>query len=122
MEGKQPFVIIGFWTGKKSVNVTGKIAVGNFMNSVFFDIVLYSLILSLAFSFACMKRYLLKRKLVKFQLVYRNPFSFFSMYINSTKEDEGKIGIWFWVFIISFCAILFFGLIELIIQLSGLLL
>jgi hypothetical protein len=80
-----------------------------------FDVVIYLLILLVAFSFAAIKSYLTKRGLVKFRLVYCNPVSFFSAYINDTLKNEGKIGIWFWVFISSFCALLFAGLIDLVV-------
>ena len=89
------------------------------MNTLFFDIVFYFLILLLAFSFAVIKSYLVKRKLISFKLVYCNPYSFFSAYVNATRKNEGKIGIWFWFFILSFCSILFLGLIDLIIMLCG---
>ena len=84
------------------------------MNNYISDVVIYFLILLIAVSFAVIKSYLMKRGLVKFRLVYLNPVSFFSLYINDTLKNEGKIGFWFWVFISSFCALLFAGIIDLV--------
>jgi hypothetical protein len=65
-----------------------------------------------AFAFGAVKSYLVGRSLVKWQLSYWNPYDFLGKYINSTREESGKIGIWFWVFIYSGAATLIFGLTE----------
>lgn len=83
------------------------------MRSIF-DIVFGLLIITLAFSFACIRSYLTKRKIIEFKMAYFNPYAFLSSYINATKHEKGKIGIWFWLFIISFFCVLFLGLVELI--------
>ena len=63
-----------------------------------------------AFAFGAIRSYLVGRGLVKWQLSYWNPFDFFNKYICSTKEESGKTGIWFWVFIYSGAAALILGL------------
>jgi hypothetical protein len=69
-----------------------------------------------AFAFIAIRNYLVVRGLVKKQLVYWNPYDFFSKYINSTKEELGKTGIWFWIFIYSGAATLIFGFAEGLLQ------
>lgn len=61
----------------------------------------YIAILLCAFSFGAIKTYLLKRKLVKWQIAYSDPFDFFGKYISSTKQETGRIGIWFWIMLTS---------------------
>jgi hypothetical protein len=61
----------------------------------------YIAIVSCAFSFGAIKSYLVKKELVKWKLAYSDPFDFFGKYISSTKQETGKVGIWFWNMIIS---------------------
>jgi hypothetical protein len=78
--------------------------------------IFWFLILTLALSFACIKSYLVKHKIIEFKLVYFNPYAFLMSYINATKNQQGKIGIWFWILIVSFVSILLLGIAELIID------
>ncbi len=79
-----------------------------------FDVLFGLLILTVAFSFACIKSYLIKHKIVKFKIWYFNPYTFLASYIYATKNVEGKIGVWFWVLVVSFFSLLLLGLFELI--------
>ncbi len=81
------------------------------------DSFLAVLALSVAFSFAMIRSYLASNKLAKYKMYYWNPISFFEKYIAHTKEQNGKIGVWFWIFIYSFAAVLLIGLTEGILEL-----
>ena len=83
------------------------------MRSIF-DIVFGLLIITLAFSFARIKSYLTKHKILEFKIAYFNPYTFLSSYMHATKKETGKIGIWLWVLIASFISILFLAIVELI--------
>ena len=76
------------------------------------DYTISILAIAAAFSFGAIKTYLVKRKLVKWKLAYVDPFSFFGKYIESTKNDTGRIGIWFWVMIYSAISGIFLGFVE----------
>ena len=83
--------------------------------STTFDYILYLLVIASFLSFAMVRSFLVERKLVQWKLNYWNPLDFFEKYITQTKKENGKIGIWFWIFIYSFCGILLLGLFELLI-------
>lgn len=85
------------------------------MISHVFNIILGILALLTAFSFGIIKSYVTKRKLVKFQIYYWNLLKIFSLYVDDTLKNKGRIGFWFWVFIFAFCGLLIFSLIELIV-------
>ena len=72
---------------------------------------MWALALASALAFGSIKNYLVKRKLVKWKLAYWNPFDFFGKYIKSTKEESGKIGIWFWILIYSVASLFILSLL-----------
>ena len=74
--------------------------------------ILAILILSVAFSFAMIRSYLVKNKLAEYKIYYWNPVTFFEKYIVQTKKEDGQIGMWFWIFILSLAGILLVGASE----------
>jgi len=76
------------------------------------------LFLLLFTSLAVIVVYLVNRGQIRLKLYYWNPFEIFEKYIEQTKQETGKIGIWFWIFIASGCSILVYGLIEGLVELS----
>lgn len=68
--------------------------------------------LSVAFSYAMIRSYLISNGLAKYKIAYWNPISFFEKYIVHTKEQNGKTGVWFWIFIFSLAGVLLVGLTE----------
>jgi hypothetical protein len=67
-----------------------------------------------AFAFGAIKTYLVNRDLIKWKLAYWNPFEFFQKYIDSTKDETGKAGIWFRVFTFSVVTAMIFSLVEIL--------
>jgi hypothetical protein len=79
--------------------------------------ILSILVLSVALSFAMIRSYLVKNKLAEHKIYYWNPVTFFRKYIVQTKKKDGQIGMWFWIFILSFSGILLVGASEGILEL-----
>jgi hypothetical protein len=57
-------------------------------------------------SLAVIVVYLVNRGQIRLKLYYWNPLEIFEKYIKQTRQETGKVGVWFWIFVASFCSIL----------------
>lgn len=73
-------------------------------------------IISTVLSFSFIRSYLLNNKLIEKRIAYLNLYNFLNLYYIDTKYKFGKVGLWFYIFIISFIFLLFFSLCEFLIQ------
>ncbi len=62
--------------------------------------------------------YLKNKGIAKSRIIALNPL-ILTEYIRITKQEKGKIGIWFWLFIISLSLLIVFGITELVVNLSN---
>jgi hypothetical protein len=70
------------------------------------------------FSFMYMADYLYRKKVIKHRLFGFRPDIIFVEYYKVTKEEFGRVGVWFWITIYSLIAMILASLLSLIINLS----
>ncbi len=65
-----------------------------------------------------MLSYLKDKGIAKSRIVALNPL-ILTEYVRITRQEKGKIGSWFWLFITSLSLLIVFGITELIVYLSN---